>query len=304
MKVLVAEDDLVTRRLLEATLRKWGYEVIAVGDGEAAERVLTSGEARLAVCDWVLPRLSAPELCRRVRQSEEGSFVYIIILSAKDRKQDLIEGIKAGADDYVTKPFDRQELEVRLRAGQRLLELQQDLLDAQVRLTRMATHDSLTGLWNHQAILDVLEREFARHRREGRPLAAAMADVDHFKRVNDTWGHPVGDAVLAQIGERAVGAVRPYDSVGRYGGEEFMLVLPGCDSETGRNVAERVRLAVSRRVLGSGAGPVSVTLSIGVAATDAVEASCGADLVSAADAALYRAKQQGRNLSVCAEPAC
>jgi diguanylate cyclase (GGDEF)-like protein len=248
----------------------------------------------------MLPGLSAPQLCRRVRQSEEGSFVYIIILSARDRKQDLIEGIKAGADDYVTKPFDRQELEVRVRAGQRLLDLQQDLLDAQERLTRMATHDSLTGLWNHQAILDLLERELARHRRENSPIAVAIADLDHFKKVNDTRGHPVGDAVLAQVAERSAGAVRPYDNVGRYGGEEFLFVLPGCNAETGHTIAERIRLAVSDRVLGTSAGPVSVTLSIGVAATDAVEASCGADLVKAADDALYQAKQRGRNLAVCA----
>jgi PleD family two-component response regulator len=177
--------------------------------------------------------MSGTELCRRIRSAEGGRFVYIIILSARDRREDLVEGLKAGADDYLTKPFDRQELEVRVRAGQRLLDLQQDLLATQERLTEMATHDGLTGLWNHQAILETLERECARHVREQRPLGVAMADLDRFKLVNDTWGHPVGDTVLAEVSNTMTGCLRPYDALGRYGGEEFLIVLPGCDSRPG-----------------------------------------------------------------------
>ncbi|MHC5035092.1 MAG: GGDEF domain-containing response regulator [Planctomycetota bacterium] len=298
MKVLVAEDDPVTLHMLEATLQKWGYEVIAVRDGKQAEEVLLAGETRLAICDWMLPELSGPELCRRIRQAEGGSFLYVIILSARDSKEDIIEGLTAGADDYVTKPFDAQELEVRVRAGQRLLDLQQDLLDAQERLTQMATHDGLTGMMNHQAILETLEREFARHMRQHSSIATAMVDLDHFKQVNDTWGHVVGDTVLAEVASRLGKAVRPYDSVGRYGGEEFLLILPGCDGDSAHKIAERIRLAVGDRSIATSAGPVKVSISIGVAASADLPAVSAISLVREADTALYRAKERGRNCVV------
>jgi len=295
MKVLVAEDDPVTLRLLEATLRKWGYDVIGVRTGKEAEEVLLGKGARLAICDWMLPEISGPELCRRIRRAEGGSFIYIIILSARDRKEDLLEGLRAGADDYLTKPFDRQELEVRIRAGQRLLDLQQDLLGTQEKLTQMATHDGLTGLWNHQAILEALEREFARHIREHAPLAVAMADLDRFKQVNDTLGHLVGDAVLAEVAARMSSMIRPYDTLARYGGEEFLLLLPGCDGESAYRIAQRMKLAVSDRTITTSGGPVSLTVSIGVASTSDLPAASAPDLIRAADAAVYEAKREGRN---------
>ncbi|KPK65192.1 MAG: hypothetical protein AMK73_03695 [Planctomycetes bacterium SM23_32] len=302
MKVLVAEDDPVTRRLLEATLQKWGYEVASVRSGREAEEALRKGEARLAICDWMLPEVSGPELCRRIRSAEGGALVYIIILSARDSREDLVEGLRAGADDYVIKPFDRQELEVRVRAGQRVLDLQQDLLDAQERLRQMATHDGLTGLWNHQGILEALEREFNRHVREQSSIGVAMLDVDRFKQVNDTHGHQVGDTVLAELAGRMEQAVRPYDTLGRYGGEEFLLILPGCDGESAAKIAERVRTAVSDRSVATTGGPVSVTASIGVAASSDLAAASAADLVRAADTALYQAKADGRNCVARAAP--
>jgi len=305
MNVLVAEDDPVTLRLLEATLQKWGYEVITARSGKEAEEAVLRKGVRLLICDWMLPGVSGTELCRRLRSAEAGRFVYIIILSARDRKEDLIEGLKAGADDYLTKPFDRQELEVRLRAGQRLIDLQQDLLATQERLTQMATHDGLTGLWNHQAILEALERESARHVREQKPFAVAMADLDRFKLVNDTWGHPVGDTVLAEVAARMTSCIRPYDALGRYGGEEFLLVLPGCDGESAFKIAQRVQLAVSDRSIATSAGPISLTISVGVASTADLPSASGTDLVKGADTALYDAKRQGRNcvLRAASQPA-
>jgi diguanylate cyclase (GGDEF)-like protein len=298
MNVLVAEDDPVTCRMLEATLKKWGYEVICVRTGAEAEQALLAGQARLAICDWMLPEVSGPELCRRLRHAEKGRLVYIIILSARDSKEDLVEGLRAGADDYLTKPFDRQELEVRVRAGQRLLDLQQDLLATQERLTLMATHDGLTGLWNHQAILEALERESARHLREKNAVAVGMADLDRFKQVNDTFGHPAGDSVLAEVAARMTNVLRPYDWLGRYGGEEFMMVLPGCDGESAFKIAQRMQLAISDRSVATVGGPVSLTVSVGVASTSDIPITSAADLVRAADMALYEAKREGRNCVV------
>jgi diguanylate cyclase (GGDEF)-like protein len=305
MNVLVAEDDPVTLRMLEATLQKWGYEVIRVRSGREAEEIVLRKGVRLLICDWMLPEMSGTELCRRIRSAEGGRFVYIIILSARDRREDLVEGLRAGADDYLTKPFDRQELEVRVRAGQRLLDLQQDLLATQERLTEMATHDGLTGLWNHQAILETLERECARHVREQKPLGVAMADLDRFKLVNDTWGHPVGDTVLAEVSNTMTGCLRPYDALGRYGGEEFLIVLPGCDGESTFKIAQRIQLSVSDRSIVSSAGPISLTMSVGTASTSDLPSASGADLIKGADTALYEAKRQGRNCVVRAtqEPA-
>jgi len=295
MKVLVVEDDPVTHRLLQATLQGWGYETVSAYTAREAEEVLLSGRARLAVCDWMLPDMTGPEVCRRVRRAEGGRFAYFIILSARDRKEDVVEGLRAGADDYVVKPFDRQELEVRVRAGQRIIELQQELLDAQHRLQRMATHDGLTGLWNHQAILETLEREFARHVRQSTPLSVIMADLDHFKHVNDTWGHPAGDAVLAAAARTILNCVRPYDSVGRYGGEEFLVLLVGCNGDLAQEVADRTREAIASCPVQTGAGAIGVTISAGTASTADLPEADAQLLVRHADEALYKAKQAGRN---------
>jgi diguanylate cyclase (GGDEF)-like protein len=301
MRIIVAEDDPVTSRLLEATLRGWGYEVFSCATGTAAQEALRKDDARLLICDWMLPEISGPQLCRWLRRAGVDHFVYTIILSARDRREDVIEGLEAGADDYLVKPFDRQELEVRVRAGQRVIDLQKELLATQERLRQLADHDGLTGLFNHQAILKELVREFSRHVRVKSPVAVVMADLDRFKRINDTHGHPVGDAVLAEVAERIKRTVRPYDSVGRYGGEEFLVVLPGCDVDGARNSAERIRLAVSDRSIPTSAGPVTITMSLGVSGTSAAPDASPSELVHLADAALYRAKAAQRNCTVTAD---
>jgi len=289
VKILVADDDAVSRRLLEATLKKWHYDVVVAEDGDKAWDVLQREDApQLAILDWVMPGMDGPEICREVRAFGDQRYIYLLLLTAKSEKEDLIKGMDAGADDFLTKPFDVQELRTRLRAGTRILELQETL-------RAQATHDSLTGLWNRAATFDFLRRELSRARRQRAPVSIVMADIDHFKRINDTHGHLVGDVVLREIARRLSSAVRGYDVTGRFGGEEFLLVFPGCAVRNAVDRAEQLRACVNREPVETPEGPISVTLSLGVAGSEATRATDPDLLVRAADAALYRAKSSGRN---------
>ena len=297
MRVLIAEDDPLSRRVLETMLVRWGYETLVACDGDSAWETLAGDEqTRLAILDWMMPGMSGLDVCRRVRQSQRKDYLYVIILTAKGRQEDIIEGMDAGADDYITKPFDSAELRVRLRAAKRILDLQAKLVQARERLREQATRDVLTGLWNRSAILDLLAREVAKANRERISLGVMMADLDRFKAVNDTYGHRAGDAVLREAAERMRRTTRPYDGIGRYGGEEFLILVPGCDVTFTGYAARRICTDISGRpfALPTGAS-VPVTVSIGVAAKLA-ETSAEVDgLIHLADAALYRAKRGGRN---------
>jgi len=268
MRILIAEDDPVSRHLLETFLSKWGYEVMVSAEGADAWRKLQPDDApRLAILDWMMPGISGLEVCREVRKGPPEPYIYILLLTAKDRKHDVLEGLEAGADDYLTKPFDPHELRARLRAGRRILELQEQLIQAREQLRTEATHDSLTGVWNRAAILEILHRELARSQRERTPVAAVLADLDHFKKINDTYGHLAGDAVLREVTRRMSATLRPYDALGRYGGEEFLIVAPGCDTPKALKVAERLRDCVSQEPVDIFEGPLSITLSAGAAAS-------------------------------------
>lgn len=296
MKVLIADDDMISRRLLEATLTRWGYEAIVTHDGVEAWNVLQRPTTpSLAILDWMMPGMDGVEVCRRVRQREQEPYIYLLLLTTKGRKEHLIEGLDAGADDYLTKPFDPHELQVRLRAGKRIVTLQAELIEARENLRVQATHDPLTGVWNRRAILEILGNDLARSRREGPSVAAVIADLDHFKRINDTYGHAAGDMALCEAVSRMRALLRPYDAIGRYGGEEFLIVLPGCTAQDALRLAERLRLGISQETVTIPGGRVVVTSSLGVAASDTVAAPDAASLVRAADAALYRAKACGRN---------
>jgi diguanylate cyclase (GGDEF)-like protein len=234
------------------------------------------------------------EVCRRVRAAGREPYTYILLLTARTDSQDLVEGMEAGADDYLTKPVNAHELRVRLRAGRRILELQEQLLVAREALREQATHDSLTGLLNRAAILEALRNELARAARERHPVALLIADLDRFKQVNDTYGHLAGDAVLRESARRMKAAVRSYDAIGRYGGEEFLLVLPGCDPSTALTHAGRIREALQAATFNAGADVIEVTCSIGLS----ISTISGLDsdsLVREADRALYIAKERGRN---------
>jgi diguanylate cyclase (GGDEF)-like protein len=298
MKILIADDDPVSSRLLDRLLVKWGYEVIAAHDGAEAWEVLKAENApRVALLDWMMPGIDGLEICRRVRSRSGQPYVYIMLLTANDKVGNLVEGLESGADDYLTKPFHPQELRARLRVGLRMLDLEGRLVEARESLRFKASHDSLTTIWNRGAIIEMLERELSRARRDGSSVGILLADIDHFKRVNDTRGHLVGDEVLRAVTGRLKGEVRSYDSVGRYGGEEFLILLPGCDNPKLTTKAEQLVKVVERSSIGTSTGTVAVTISVGgIASGDCPHAEL-TKLLRAADTALYRAKVSGRNRS-------
>lgn len=300
-KVLIADDSIVSRHLLEATLRRWGYEVTVACDGAEALSVLERDDApTMAILDWVMPTHTGPEVCTRLRQLAKESYTYILLLTSKNQKEDLIAGMSAGADDYITKPFDQQELEVRLEAGKRILKLHDALLTAQKKLFKQATYDELTGLFNRARIVETARTEFVRSERERVPLGIVLFDIDKFKSINDTYGHGVGDLVLREMALRTQHSIRPYDALGRYGGEEFLLLMPGCDLRTAAQQAERLRLAICQEPLQVAVGngsPLSLPISASFGATAYYPGSnANLDaLIMLADEGLYEAKRGGRN---------
>ena len=302
--VLIAEDDPIFRRVLETRFKRWDYGVTAVENGLDAWEVLQKEDApRLAILDWMMPGMDGIELCRKIRSRGQGPYQYVLLLTAKDDKQDVITGLEAGADDYLTKPFDMDELRARVRTGKRILDLQAALIKAQVDLQSAAAHDALTGLWNRGAILDLLRREVSRRKRTGDTLGVVMADIDHFKKINDTHGHLTGDVVLQEVSRRLAANVRPYDAVGRYGGEEFLIVFPGCNANNVLVGAERLRHCIADQPIETDVGRIPVTLSLGLAAASHGETEkpdCET-LLRHADEALYAAKARGRNRVETAE---
>ena len=307
MKILIADDSIVSRHLLEATLRKWGYDVAVACDGQQALDLLQGDEApALAILDWMMPGLTGLEVCRRIRQRSREPYIYILLLTSKSQKEDLIEGMEAGADDYITKPFDQHELQVRLRAGKRLADLQAELLSAREALREQATRDSLTHIWNRSSILEMLSRELARAERERTPVGVVIVDLDHFKNVNDSHGHLAGDAVLCEAARRMQGAIRHYDSIGRYGGEEFLILLPGCDEQSSFTQAERLRRQIENAEMSLNETCLRLTASFGVTCAMPGDPWTPEGLIRKADEALYLAKKLGRNraefLSFDSEP--
>jgi len=294
MKVLIADDDPIPRRVVEASLRSGGYEPVVAADGLEVLRILSEPDGpRLLVLDWEMPRLDGLGVCRAVRTGPQEPYVYVLLLTANDRRDDIVEGLDAGADDYMTKPCDLGELQARLRAAVRILRLQDQLVAAREASREQAMRDALTGLLNRGAVLDALQQECSRTDRIGGSFGVVMVDVDHFKTINDTHGHLVGDGVLREVAARLRACLRTYDSIGRFGGEEFLVIAPGCGTSTAEELAERLRRCVCDTPIMYSGRTLAVTISLGVAA-GAGSAARDA-LLRGADEALYAAKAGGRN---------
>jgi two-component system cell cycle response regulator len=297
MRVVIAEDSPIYRALMKKHFEEWGLGCIFASDGAEAWDLLRELEVpTLALLDWVLPKVDGLELCKKIRTGlGEERYIYTILITAKSRKQDLLDAMEAGADDYLIKPFYAPELKARVLAGKRILDLQSTLLQTQDSLRIAATHDALTGLKNRMEIDGILKQELARSRRSGGPVGIMFADIDHFKAVNDSMGHLAGDTVLKIVSERLRSAVRVYDHVGRYGGEEFLVVLPDCDLESTEVRARALLQAVSKEPVATSNGTRTVTISIGIASASAIGFVEMEELLNRADQALYRAKENGRN---------
>jgi two-component system cell cycle response regulator len=294
MKILVADDDPLSRRLLEACLGEAGYDVTVAVDGAEALRMIGQPDSpRLLVLDRVMPQMDGVDVCRAIRKGAAEPYVYIILLTGRSEQEEIVEGFEAGADDYITKPFEIQELKARVRTGARIVERQEQLIATREQLRVDAMYDALTGLLNRAAFFDIFKKDVARAERQKTPLALIMADLDHFKDTNDRYGHLAGDAVLGEAARRLRAALRASDSIGRYGGEEFVIVAPGCTATVAATLAERFRLCISATPIDVASDSISVTMSFGVAATSDMTKS--SQLLRAADEALYRAKNGGRN---------
>jgi two-component system cell cycle response regulator len=288
MKILIAEDDMTSRLVLGATLKKLGHDVTATSDGREAWDALDKEHFPLLISDWMMPDMDGLELCRLIRAADQPQYTYIILLTALGGKASYLDGMDAGADDFITKPFDEEQLVARLRVAERILDLHE-------KLRELAMHDGLTGLLNRATIVESLTHELDRAARDGKPLGVVLLDLDHFKRVNDTYGHASGDAVLKEAAQRLKSSMRCYDKVGRYGGEEFLIVAPGCSQENIITLAERVRNRIGGEVVPTPEGPLPMSCSLGAAVSATEQKEDGATLIARADAALYRAKAGGRN---------
>lgn len=298
MKILIVDDDPVLRQILHTYLARAGYDVALAEDGRTAWEAWQRDHHRLLITDWMMPVMDGPELIRQVRVANYPGYTYIIMLTAKEGKSDVIFGLESGADDYLTKPFNAGELRARISIGERILNLERDLQQALVRMEELATHDAVTGLLNRRALYTHGEAELNRAQRDAKPLSFVMLDIDHFKSVNDHHGHLIGDQALRMVADTMARNRRPYDWAGRWGGEEFLLILPSTDMAEAAQIADRLRTMVNETAVPLGNGQsLYLKVSLGVTSSSARPGDQYTldRLTKEADDALIRAKREGRN---------
>jgi diguanylate cyclase (GGDEF)-like protein len=290
MKILIAEDQAPSALHLRRTLERLDHEVTVATNGEAAWRIVQGGAAPLLLSDWMMPLVDGLELCRRIRSAALEKYTYIILLTSRDRKEDRLEGLRAGADDFLTKPADPDELTVRLEIAERILKVHAQLARQNERLAELAAIDELTGTKNRRRFREDLELLFSQAERLHSPLSMIMLDIDHFKAYNDSFGHPAGDEILRRLGATLRSTLRSHDVVARYGGEEFVVLLPATGENEAIEVAERLRSAIAKSPWPR--REVTASLGIGTIGPNTARAST---LLEQADRALYHSKQAGRN---------
>lgn len=297
MKILVVDDEQISRRILETLLKKWGYETISANNGSKAWELMQGPEApNLIISDWMMPNMDGTELCEKVRGIERPGYVYFILLTTRAEKKDIVQGLESGADDFIIKPFDPEELRSRIKIGERIINLEQKIIT-------LANTDYLTGVLNRRAYMDRLGEEINRCLRNNRSLSIILMDIDHFKFINDMHGHLSGDFVLKRFAEGILETSRSYDVVGRYGGEEFIVCLPETSLAGAMTIAERMRKNIEDLEFHLHDRPdavVRITASFGVASCTTQCLDQADSLISQADSALYLAKEKGRN---CVESA-
>lgn len=297
MRILIADDDTVSRKLLIASLRGIECEIVEKENGEETWEYIQSSPGGLLITDWMMPKMSGLELVQKIRAANFESYTYIIMLTSRDGKSDIVEGLNAGPDDYLLKPYDLRELRARVNIGIRILKLESDLRSANDRLRYLSMHDPLTGLFNRRAIYDHLQSEINRVGHQNEPLHVGMLDIDYFKTINDTYGHQVGDSALRLLADKIQQSIRSYDWAGRWGGDEFLILFPHTNAEGAINIARRLQNSIGEVGMMTPKGTLIVLkISIGLYGYYLPEGEeIRPDMIiERADAALYKAKENGR----------
>lgn len=294
MRILIADDDKTSRLILGKALQKWGYDVTeAVNGVEAVEILKKADSPQIVILDWMMPEMNGLDTVKEIKKIETENHFYIIMLTFKSEKNDIITVLNAGANDYLIKPFDAGEFQARVNVGRRVIELQQEIIESRKKLEYQIAHDLLTGMYSRGFIMDRLREEIARAERAGDKFVVAMCDIDHFKSINDRYGHQSGDKALCDFSKIIAENIRGYDIAGRIGGEEFLVIAPIKTIGEERAIFERIRKKVEEHIINLEKDKISLTVSIGVASYKKGETIDS--LVAKADKLMYEAKKKGRN---------
>jgi len=296
MKILVVDDDPVERLIAQKVLERKQHETVMASSAQEAWELLKQGQARFLITDWTMPDLDGVGLIRMIRSASLPGYIYIILLTGRDQPEDIVSGLEAGADDYLTKPFNPLELQARISVGERILRLEESLIETRNLLERQAMYDSLTDLMNRRALYSLAHGELARSRRHSTPFSLIFLDIDRFKQINDTYGHQFGDIALKAFANVLREKSRLYDGIGRWAGDEFVIVLPDATAINAVKIAKRILKQISELNLKTPAAEIlSLSASAGVATVSSTNRDETLDtLLDRADQALYRAKHAGR----------